>query len=261
MTLKLAPDDMLLSCPFSGIAEGANSKSYSFDNSRRGDDCFVIIQRTESGCGIFQEGSCRLEVPPGFAFIAIVPEGSRYFFDFGEPWVFTWINFYGGLSWEVSRALREAHGPVIPLAYQGEAFRMFHSLAEGASAKSRDPWRHSAKCFEFLSTWMGELAHPSGTVANPADVAAEIMEQRFREPLAVKEIAAQVALTREHLSRLFIERHGIGPAAYLRSIRSRHAARLLAEKNLSLREIALRSGFPSVAAMRRANRASPTTGA
>ena len=137
---------------------------------------------------------------------------------------------------------------------------MFHSLAEGASAKSRDPWRHSAKCFEFLSTWKGELAHPSGTVANPADVAAEIMEQQFREPLTVKEIAAQVALTREHLSRLFIERHGIGPAAYLRSIRFRHAVRLLAEKNLSLRETALRSGFASAAAMRRANRASPTTG-
>ena len=137
---------------------------------------------------------------------------------------------------------------------------MFHSLAEGASAKSRDPWRHSAKCFEFLSAWKGELAHPSGTVANPADVAAEIMEQQFREPLTVKEIAAQVALTREHLSRLFIERHGIGPAAYLRSIRFRHAVRLLAEKNLSLRETALRSGFPSAAAMRRANRASPTTG-
>lgn len=244
---------MVLSCPFSGITEAANSKSYFFDNSRRGGDYFVIIQRTESGLGIFQEGRRRIEVPPGFAFVAVVPERSRYFFDSGEPWVFTWINFYGGLACEFSKALREEHGPVVPMEAHGEAFRMFLSIAESASAKSRDPWRHSTNCFEFLSTWMGELSRPSGVTSDPVDMGTEIMKQRFREPLAVKEIAAQAGLTREHFSRLFTERHGIGPAAYLRAIRSRQASRLLAEKNLSLREIALRSGFPSVSAMRRAN--------
>lgn len=252
MDHSLSPDESIITCPFSGVSEKANSKSYFFENNSRGDDHFVIIQRTESGCGIFDDGHRCFEVPAGFAFIAVVPERSRYFFNSGEPWVFTWINFYGALANHLSRGLCEAHGPVIPLSSDGEAFRMFHSLAEGASAKSRDLWRHSSECFAFLSTWMGELAHPSGMDTNPADVAAEIMAQRFREPLAVKELAAQVGLTREHLSRLFMERHGVGPATYLRSIRLRHAARLHAEKRLSLREIALRSGFPSVTAMRRA---------
>lgn len=244
---------MMLSCPFSGISERVCSKSYSFDNRRRGGEYFVIIQRTESGCGIFQNGDRRLKVPPGSAFVAVVPERSRYFFDSGEPWIFTWINFYGRLASEFAKALRETHGPVVPMASHGEAFGMFHSLAKSVSSKSRDPWRHSINCFEFLSTWFDELSRPLGAPSDPTDVAAEIMEQRFREPLAVKEIASQVGLTREHFSRLFTERYGIGPAAHLRQIRTRQAARLLAEQNLSLREIALRSGFPSIAALRRAN--------
>jgi AraC-like DNA-binding protein len=251
MSHSLAPDETILSCPFSGVLETANSKSYTYDNNRRGKDRFVIIQRTESGCGVLDEGHQHLKVPPGVAFVAVVPGGTRYFFDAGDPWVFTWINFYGTLACDIALGLCKTHGPVIPLASHGEAFRMFHSLAGSANMKSRDPWRHSSQCFEFLSTWMGELAHPSALDANPADTAVEIMEQRFREPLAVKEIASQLGITREHLSRLFIDRHGVGPATYLRSIRSRHATRLLSEQNLSLREIALRSGFPSVGAMRR----------
>lgn len=242
----------MLSCPFSGISERVSSRSYSFDNRRRGGEHFVIIQRTESGCGVFQSGNRRHEVSPGAAFVAVVPERSRYFFDTGEPWVFTWINFYGRLASEFALALRETHGPVVPMACHGKAFGMLQSLAKSASSKSRDPWRHSIDCFEFLSTWFGELSRPPGMPSDPADVAAEIMQQRFRESLAVKEIASQVGLTREHFSRLFMERYGIGPAAYLRQIRIRQAARLLAEQNLSLREIALRSGFPSVAALRRA---------
>jgi AraC-like DNA-binding protein len=252
MPPSLAPDQTILSCPFSGLSECANSKSYTYDNNRRGNDPFVIIQRTESGFGIFNDGTRLFEVHPEFAFVAVVPDRTRYFFDSGDPWVFTWINFYGNLACQIARGLCKTHGPVVPLASKGEAFRRFHLLAEGASSKSRNPWRHSSECFEFLSTWMGELVQPSAVDSHPADMAVDIMEQRFREPLAVKEIASQLGLTREHLSRLFMERHGVGPAAYLRSIRSRHSARLLSEQNLSLREIALRSGFPSVIAMHRA---------
>lgn len=245
-------EDLMLSCPFSGISEKVSSKSYFYDNSRRGEDCFVIIQRTESGRGVFQSGRRRDEVPPGFAFVAVVPERSRYYFEASKPWVFTWINFYGGLALDLARAIRDAHGPVVPFPSDGEVSRIFYSLAEGAAAKSRDPWKHSARCFEFFSTLKGALARPAGAGIDPADTAAGIMEQRFREPLCVKEIAAQVGLTREHLSRLFAQRHGAGPAAYLRAIRARQAGRLLLEEKLSLREIALRSGFPSVAALRRA---------
>lgn len=68
---------------------GANSKSYAHDNNRRGKDCFVIIQRTESGCGVFDDGRQNLEVPPGFASVAVVPGRTRYFFDAGDPGVFT----------------------------------------------------------------------------------------------------------------------------------------------------------------------------
>lgn len=243
-----------MSCPFSGLSQKVTSRAYHYDNSRRGSDRFVIIQRTESGSGWFFFGGVRREVPPGYAFLAIVPERSRYFFDseIRHPWVFTWINLYGELAVRMARAMRDAHGSVIFLPADGEACRIFHSLAESADAGSRDPWRHSTRCFEFVSAWMGAQARPPGSAVDPIETAAGIMEQRFREPLCVKEVASEVGMTREHLSRLFAERHGIGPAGFLRRLRALQASRLREEEKLPLREIALRSGFPSVAALRRA---------
>ena len=181
-------------------------------------------------------------------------EGSRYFFDseIRRPWVFTWINLYGELAVRIARAIRDAHGPVIPLPADGEACRIFQSLAGSADAKERDPWRHSSRCFEFVAAWMGAHARPAGSGADSIKMAEGIMEQRFREPLCVKEVASELGMTREHLSRLFAERHGIGPAGFLRRLRTRQASRLLEEGRLPLREIALRSGFPSLAALRRA---------
>lgn len=244
-------EEALISVPFSGRSEVASSTSYAYHNARRGRECFVIIQRSEEGVGTYRQGGREWRVPAGEAFIALVPEASEYFLRRADdgPWRFSWINFYGALSMELMRRVRAAHGPVLPMRAGDEAETAFDELVALAG---KDGYERSCRAFDFVMKWLRELGRPQIDAEPVALAAARLMQCRFREPLSVKELAADFGLTREHFTRLFAAQHGVGPAEYLRDLRWDRARRLSREANLTQAELALRAGFPTVAALRRA---------
>lgn len=64
----------------------------------------------------------------------------------------------------------------------------------------------------------------------------------MRQP-ALAELAAAVHVTPEHLSRLFTHEFGVSLAAAMRSLRIGRSAELLTHTNMSVRDIAVRTGF------------------
>jgi AraC-like DNA-binding protein len=245
-------DDFLISVPFKAGREQVTSRSYRYDNLTRDDTCFVIVQRTISGVGAFYLRGKREEVPEGYAFLAIVPEPSSYAYEGPArvPWVFSWLNFYGGPSAAMARQIRDLHGPVLPLAADSVAGKRFELLLE--RPLHADPLQEAADAYLFLICWVQELGRDLAKNAHPLQASIRKMETRFHEPLGVKQLAAEAGLSREHFSRLFVETTGVSPASYLRAIRLGHARRLLGRKSNTLKETALRCGFPSAAALRRA---------
>lgn len=240
----------VIACPLVKHEEEVASTAYSWNNADRGDDHFVIIQRTVSGCGTFAWRGRLHPVPQGMAFLALVPEASCYGFRGGPAWKFGWLNLYGDLAVRMVRALRELHGPVVPLPLCSEAGARFHELAAGAGRR-KDPYAVSAACYEFLCLWERELEVPT----LPRDHAAWLrraLQERYREPLSIKALARDAGVSREHLVRAFARRYGSGPSTYLRTVRVARAKHLLAETPLPAKEIALRCGFPSTSALRRA---------
>jgi transcriptional regulator GlxA family with amidase domain len=59
----------------------------------------------------------------------------------------------------------------------------------------------------------------------------------------VQDVATHAEISREHLTRIFVEKHGTAPAIFLRQLRLDAAQQLLQSAKLPLSEIALRSGF------------------
>lgn len=247
--------DVFIQVPFGCRHERVFSSSYSWDNSNRGSEQFVIIQRTTSGRGEFGLHGTHHEVPAGHAFIAIPPEPGfyRWSASFPHPWEFSWINLYGPLGVRVAQEFRRLHGPVAPMDASGPAARRFHELARLTGERAEvDPFAVSAEAYLMMMDWMRERRAARLPDADPVELCAAAFRNRFREPISVKTLAAELGISREHLTRLFVERHQISPARYLRDIRSAEAHTLLEGTRLPPREIALRAGFPSVAAMRRA---------
>lgn len=87
------------------------------------------------------------------------------------------------------------------------------------------------------------------------EAVARICRARFREPLGIKELAAHAGLSREHLTRIFTERTGISPARHLRQLRVAAAREMLDHSGMTLKETALRCGFPSAKSLQHALRA------
>jgi AraC-like DNA-binding protein len=238
--------DGLIQVPFAQLREVQASPRYHFNNAGRGDDPFVILQYTEKGEGRMEfEGVVR-PVPRHHAFVALVPERSRYFYpeEGREPWVLSWINFYGELGLRLWRELRDQAGPVIALS--PTAIRLLHGLITRTSGRGwTDPYETSKAAYIFYLETLRHL--PKRGPAQPFHDVIHYFRAHYQKAIRMKEVADQAGMSREHFTRLFTAQMQEPPAAFLRRIRLEAAARLLRTTDLPRTEIAFRSGWASPA--------------
>lgn len=243
------PTPLLLSVPYGQGLQIVNSTRYYWDSSQRGGGPFVILQCSKEGTGVFELEGESWTLSPGTAFIAIVPEASRYYFpkQATEPWKVSWLNLYGSLAISYMAEFRRVFGPVNPLPLQSAAGRMFARLAELAEKRSfPDSYEASAAFYAFLMQWARQLTLPTNPGRDKVEIALALCRSRFHEPLGIKELAAETGLTREHLTRIFTARTGISPGRFLRDLRVDAARQMLSGRGIPLKEVALRCGFTSV---------------
>jgi AraC-like DNA-binding protein len=240
--------DIGFSMPYFRLEESTSSPRYRWNCFDRGGERFVIMQWTLSGEGVFENRRGLQRVPKDHAFISLVPERASYYYppDAREPWVFTWVNWYGTLAYEIFRRLQARFGPVIPLSSRGAAaaaLRRLIALTGKPSVAERSGV--SLQSYAFALEWWREAAAPAGGSESRLARAMQFCRQHFREPVGVKEIAAEAGMSREHFTRLFVEELDQPPSEFLRELRVNEAATLLRETELPLREVAMRSGFYS----------------
>ena len=75
------------------------------------------------------------------------------------------------------------------------------------------------------------------------DAARRMIDSRFREPLAITDVAEALYISPEHLRRMFREAFGTSPMHYLIRKRIESAQDLLRMTDLPMHEIALRCGI------------------
>jgi AraC-like DNA-binding protein len=76
--------------------------------------------------------------------------------------------------------------------------------------------------------------------------AMEYIADNYSEPIEVEELAALCKSSVPNFRKLFVSATGISPLAYIKDIRMKVALSLLKNTKLSILEIALRSGFPTL---------------
>jgi len=240
-------DSVWFSIPIFGEREAVTSHRYRWKCDDRGDDPFAIVQWTQEGEGVFVSERGTFKVPAGYAFVAIVPERSDYYYSpkGKQPWVFDWINVYGSVACEIFRKFRSEFGSVVPLPLQGAAAASFRGLLRTLSGPERaNRWQVSKEAYSFVLEWWRE-ASQSGTLEDGLERAERFCRGHFREQLSVKEIAYEINMSREHFTREFSQRFKESPAAFIRGLRLKEATTLLRDTRLPLSEVAMRSGFYS----------------
>lgn len=71
----------------------------------------------------------------------------------------------------------------------------------------------------------------------------DILHERFRDPIRIRDIADAVGVHPSHLARVFREHLGMGPSAYIRRLRAQWAEQHVARSTKSLAQIARDAGF------------------
>jgi len=95
-------------------------------------------------------------------------------------------------------------------------------------------------------------ATPAGRVVNRA---LAVMQDHLEEPLALPEVARRAGVTQKTLAARMLAELGATPAVVYRRLRLNLARKLVVDTDLSVSEVALRSGYSDPAAMTRAFRA------
>jgi AraC family transcriptional regulator, arabinose operon regulatory protein len=248
MQPELKGRSIWFSIPIFAQNESISSPRYRHTSDNRGDDPFVIVQWTQSGEGLYTNEKGTFKVPPGYAFIAIIPEKSSYHFPPKSkvPWVFDWFNVYGSSACEIFRIFRGEFGHIVPLPLQGPAATAFRRLlATLSNPEGANRWQVSIDAYSFVLEWWRE-ASQAGSPEDGLDRAMRFCREHFREQLSVKQIAYETNMSREHFTRSFSQRFKETPGGVLRELRLKEAGILLRETRLSLGEVAARSGFYSV---------------
>lgn len=70
------------------------------------------------------------------------------------------------------------------------------------------------------------------------------LQENFDKPVDFSALAESLAVSAPYLSKLFHEQTGCSPSRYLTNIRIRQAKKLLMDTDLTVREIAVRVGYP-----------------
>lgn len=95
-------------------------------------------------------------------------------------------------------------------------------------------------------------ATPAGRVVNRA---LAVMQDHLEDPLALPEVARRAGVTQRTLAARMLAELGATPAVVYRRLRLNLARKLVVDTELSVAEVALRSGYSDPAAMTRAFRA------
>lgn len=236
--------------------ETVRSSSYRWNSATRGGKPSLILQQTISGCGVFRLNKTRYHVPAGAMFVALVPEQSEYFFDpaVADHWTFRWINM-SGFCQELWRALRRSYGPVLPPDETMEVTRQLVMLIEDYESGALDSeGAASVVIYNHFVMTLTSLKSDRSSHDEDARRLRKMIDQRFREPVNIKQLTAALGVSREHAVRKFGSAYGVCPSKYLRKRRVETAEALLRFGALSVREVAQRSGFSDARQLSRALR-------
>jgi AraC-like DNA-binding protein len=231
---------------YAAAREVAADVSYRHDASLAGPSR-VLIKRSISGTGTLYVGTRRLDVPPGWAFVIERPGPYRYCYEqTREPWRFEFVTIgFRDVAEILPRWLKR--DPLIALKDFPELDQQFAKLVASRLAdSSREDLLQSAQAYRFF---LGYVATKSKAALardrNPIARCRRTIEQRFREPLSVAELATDAGYATESLIRKFRQSYGVTPRHFVNLLRIRHACRLLEAGELPLKNIARECGFSS----------------
>ncbi len=193
---------------------------------------YYLIHYVVSGCGKFFAQNETYNVKAGEIFIIKPYEVTTYTADSANPWHYIWVGFNGNLA----KMLDDIKIPV--LAYHKNTFLDLPNCAKKNNMREEAV---ASKLFEMMSN----LFDDESETARYEQLAYDFIRSNYMRNINIEEIASQLGVNRQYLSRLFKAQYGITMQNFLIKTRIDYAEKLL-KKGYSVTESAYMVGYEDV---------------
>lgn len=221
-------------------------------NRRR--ETHSIYKYTLSGEGAFSDRHGEHRLPVGVGFLTEIGDAETAYYypeDASEPWTFVYVAFRGAPATRMVRDLVQRHGHIYPMPSEEGIIRRLRNMRGQEAPVSVVSAATGAQLVFDVLLALGaskEREHAGWCEEHPLVRRFErAVSDNISRDVDVSELACEVGVSREHLTRVFREQTGMTPHAYLVRKKMLHACRLLKETSLSAKEISamLGYGFPA----------------
>jgi AraC family transcriptional regulator len=187
----------------------------------------------------------RYSVRPGC--VSIIPPGADMEYHFTGRSEHVYAHFE--LPASTSSTIGLSSGKVVPVVQDatGEFDVLYADFRQAIGYFAVSPLRAEVRLWDLL--WRladRRVQDRTGTVHRAVRDAVTVIEARMGDPIKVADLAREVGLSHNHLTRLFRATYGLTVSAYIRQQRVQHARHLLLHSTLPIKSIAIQVGIPDL---------------
>lgn len=212
---------------------------YFYDKSRN----TISIHYVISGKGIiYIDGKAHViekhqsfYVPP---FIEV-----KYVADTLRPWHYIWIEIKGDFALRIANHLGFSKENPIITPYSHEAMGIFYKMLELKLSHRMHDLVYISELFLLVKALKNEEQDRNELIHKHIEDAMTYIHNNFMNNILLDDIAQNVSLNPRYFSKIFKQEIGVTPIQYLRDLRVKKAENFLIKTNLSMIEIAERTGF------------------
>ena len=199
------------------------------------------------GKGTYTTCGKTYELEKGQGFIITPGVANSYTADSEHPWKYIFVAFKGHDSEALlHNAGLNTENPVFSFPTDEETlshlFRI-HSAGKNLDTKGYDALGYFYIVISNLVADFNSKHHYNRSSEYYVRRALSYIDDHFTSNISVADVAEFVRIDRSHLFRLFIKHVGLSPSKYLTNIRLKRSVSLMENKELSVNEIAISSGF------------------
>ena len=201
------------------------------------------------GKGVFIKDDISYELHAGQGFLITPNSSCMYIADDKEPWKYIYASFRGvDDDALVHNAGLDENNVVFDFPLDED---MIHDMYAMHRAGKKNEARGYDVTGYFLLVMSRLVKMAKTTISEHQSEyyvkrAKKFIEDNYSEPIAITDIAAHLRLDRTYLYRLFMNCEGVSPSDYLREVRLSAAVRMLENNKLSIRKVAINTGFSNL---------------
>jgi len=239
------------------VKEIQNNPNYRINENFRSRKNNAQLLITQKGRGVFEKDGRTWDLVPGKAFLAETgtPNVSYYYpEDSADPWIFLWISFeINGVQTMLNDLLNtfghiydiSEDSRIIERLYQ---FKPFRNTVQTMSMSAG-----GGLIMEILALLGQSKVDESKNDSQNQLIcrARQYVMENIEFDFGTADIADDLGISREHLSRIFNKNEQMSLSAFIREKRIAAARHLLREKNLTCADIAKKIGYQNTASFTR----------